>query len=219
MPDPAPVAVTRVTLIDARSVSGDPAALVRERDLLADLARALEVLNDVIRAHRVAAADPALVPLTRERLTVARVGFGTGELVADGRWNHAVTVPPVAAAQRRAALEPTQRLVAVLGGRDVVLACEVLLVRAIEDANCGHWREAAFQLRVALECALTELLAWTGQGDIDARLTELRELRAVTGELANTALERGLDEAEATQARHVLERIQAALRARAALIG
>jgi hypothetical protein len=208
--------VTRVTLIDARSVRGVAERLLDGRDLEADLTRALGVMNDVIRVHRIAAHDPALVPLMRSRLTVARVGVGAGELVADGRWDHAVTLPRPVTARGRSALEPTQRLAAVLGGRDVVLACEVLVLRAREDADAGRWREAAFQLRVALEAALAELAPWAGQGDIDARIGELRGLRDVTGALANAALESGLDDAQMTQARQVLERLESALRSRAA---
>ncbi|CAB4936449.1 unannotated protein [freshwater metagenome] len=209
--------MTRATLIDARSVGGVPERLVEDRDLEADVTRALGVLNDVIRVHRIAADDPALVPLTRSRVTVTRVGIGAGDLVADGRWDHAVTLPPAPTARGRTALEPTQRLAAVLGGRDVVLACEVLVLRAREDADAGRWREAAFQLRVGLEAALAEFAPWAGQGDIDARISELRSLREATGALANGALERGLDDAQIGQARNVLERLESALRSRAAL--
>ena len=60
-------------------------------------------------------------------------------------------------------LRPQERLAAILGGRDVALACEELALRARLDADAGRWREAAFQLRVALEAAIAELGPWPGR--------------------------------------------------------
>ena len=91
-------------------------------------------------------------------------------------------------------LRPQERLAAILGGRDVALACEELTLRARLDADAGRWREAAFQLRVALEATIAELGPWSGQGDIAERIAELTELREAVGGAANAALEGGLDD-------------------------
>ena len=48
--------------------------------------------------------------------------------------------------RRDAALRPQERLGALLGGRDVVLACEELALRARQDVDAGRRREAALQL-------------------------------------------------------------------------
>ena len=82
------------------------------------------------------------------------------------------------------------------------------------DADTGRWREAALGLRVALEAAIAELGPWSDQGDVAARIAELRELRGAVGDAANTALEGGLDDERIAAVRGALERVEAALQAR-----
>ncbi len=220
-PRPAPAVATvdvgRATLIAADPLTVDAETWLREHDVEADVAAALRTMNRVIDVHRVAAADAAVPPLTRSACLLVRVGTGAGDQVAHGRWHHAVSVAPPAETERRdraAVLRPQERLGAVLAGRDVALACELLTLRARADADAGRWREAAFQLRVALEAVLAELLPWSGQGDIDERLAELRTLRGAVGDAANAALQGGLDAARIADLGRVLERVEAALRAR-----
>ena len=59
-------------------------------------------------------------------------------------------------------------------GRDAVLACEELTLRARGDLDCGRDREAALQLEAALSAAVAELAGWVTHGDLAARLEELR---------------------------------------------
>ena len=136
-----------------------------------------------MHTHRSAAADPRVPVPSRERALVVRVGYGAGEQVSEGRWSEAVEVPAPRPGRRErsAVLRPQERLAAILGGRDVALACEELTLRARLDADAGRWREAAFQLRVALEATIAELGPWAGQGDIAARITGLTELREAVG--------------------------------------
>ena len=104
-----------------------------------------------------------------------RIGFGRGEEVADGRWAEAIDARAArAAAPARAALRPQERLAALLGGRDAALACEALVLRARADLDAGRLREAALQLRVAIEAAIAELEAWRERSDLAERLDELR---------------------------------------------
>jgi hypothetical protein len=89
-------------------------------------------------------------------------------------------------------------------------------LRARSDIDNGRQREAALQLRPALDAALAELPAWAERGDLPARIEELgREQDTVAG-LERTALERGLDPDEIAEVERVLRRIEAALRARTA---
>ncbi len=215
---PPTVTIGRATLIAADPLSSDAEAWLRDADLEAEAAAALVTLNRVVDLHRLAAVDPAVPPLTREACLLVRVGAGAGDQVADGHWNHAVRLGPAPAVSgrrdRASVLRPQERLGAVLAGRDVALACELLTLRARSDVDAGRWREAAFQLRVALEAVLAELLPWSGQGDIDERLGELRTLRGAVGDAANAALQGGLDAQQVADVGRVLERIEAALRAR-----
>jgi hypothetical protein len=217
-PTPTPVTTTRATLVHAQPLAVPGERWLREADLQAQAERALRVLNDVLHAHRLTSADPSVHGLPRREALVVRVGIGAGEAVADGRWTSAVTVPSPLPAQRgrERALRPQERLAAVLGGRDVLLACEELTLRTRHDADAGRWREAAFGLRVALEAAIAELQPWSGQGDVDERIAELRDQRPAVGAAANAALEGGLAPEQVADVVRVLDRLEAALRARTA---
>ena len=208
--------VSRVTLIAADALAGDAAQWLAETGLDAEADAAIATIDRAIDAHRIAAADAGVPPVRREDCLVVRVGTGVGDQDADGRWTTAVVVPQPRAApgDRAAVLRPQERLGAILGGRDVALACELLTLRARADADAARWREATLQVRVALEAALAELAPWSGQGDLDQRLAELHDLRASVGQAANTALAGGLDATQIAAVELVLTRIEAALRAR-----
>ncbi len=189
---------------------------LRDADLQAEADRGIAVLNRVLHAQRIATADPGVAPLTRARALAVRVGVGAGEQVADGRWTSAALVPPPAPGRgsRSAGLRPTERLAAMLANRDVALACEELTLRARSDADADRWRDCAFQLRAAYDAALTELLPWSGQADIDERLAELAELQPGVAAAADTARQGGIDDDRIAAVTHALARLEAALRAR-----
>ncbi len=182
----------------------------------AQASEALAVLNSVLQAQRIASADPCAPGVRRSDALVLRVGAGAGDAVADGRWTTAVELPPPKPdrSSRQSVLRPQERLAAILGGRDVALACESLALRARADADAARWREAAFELRVALEASLAELVPWSGHGDLDVRLDELRAARPLVAAAANAALEGGLSEPQVADVGRILERLEAALRAR-----
>ena len=216
-PDAVPtVQIGRATLIAADPLAPTAAEWLREADLEAEAEAALAVLNRVLDVHRIASADHATPPLTREACLLVRVGTGAGDQVASGLWTQAVVLAAPAAERRdrTAVLRPQERLGAVLGGRDVALASELLALRARADADARRWREAAFQLRVALEAVLAELVPWSGRADLVERLAELRELRGPVGEAANAALRGGLEPEQIAGVEHALGRVEAALRAR-----
>ena len=215
-PPAAWATATRATLIGATPLTTGGPAWLASADLGAEAAEALDVIDRVAHLHRAAAADPRVPVVARERALVVRVGYGAGEQVADGRWADAVEVPAPQPSRRERSgvLRPQERLAAILGGRDVALACEELTLRTRLDADAGRWREAAFGLRVALEAAIAELGPWAEQGDVTARIEELRGQRAAVGDAANAALGGGLDDAAIAAVEHALSRLEAALRAR-----
>lgn len=220
-PGPAPVSTTRATLIGARAFAdraGADAWLDRV-DGDAEAEAAIATLNRVLYAHRLATADPGVRELSREHAIVLRIGIGEGEQVAEGRWTRAIELPAQSGrrVRRLAALRPQERLAALLGGRDAPLAAEELALRARADLSAGRRREAAFQLRVALEAALAELEPWAGRGDLSERLEELRGARPAVAAAANAALQGGLGDDLAADVERVLGRLEAALRARTAL--
>ena len=217
---PAPVDVTRATVIDAEPMYDRDAAEAwlegaagdRSEQVVAD---ALGVLNRAVAAHRVAAADPLQADADPARALVARVGYGLGEQVAEGDWESARELPRPRERRSRA-LVPQQRLAALLSGRDVALACEELALRARGDLDAGRQREAAMQLHLALEAAVAELESWRGRADMGERIDELAGLRPGVAGAANAAIQGGLEPADVSAVSGALERLEAALRARAA---
>ncbi len=219
-PAPTPVPTTRATVIHAGALeSGETARRwLAAADGPAESAAALAIVNRALHGHRVASADPFVREVSEPQALVVRIGYGDGEQVAEGRWADAHEVVYRAPRTRRAvALHPQERLAALLGGRDAPLACEELALRARLDFDSGRVRESALEMRIALEAALAELQAWADRPGIAERLNGLRELRGVVGSSANAAIAGGLDDAQVDELGRALERLEAALRARAAL--
>ncbi|MEA2283207.1 MAG: hypothetical protein QOK21_3814 [Solirubrobacteraceae bacterium] len=221
-PDQAtpPVEVTRATVIDATGLAGSAAAdawlaraLGEGREAL--LAESLLVLSRAVAARRVAAADPWAADPDAARALVTRIGYGSGEAVADGEWDVARELPAHRGPGRRM-LVPQERAAALLGGRDAALACEELALRARADLDRGRGREAALQLDIALRAALAELEGWREHRDLGERLDELAAHAESVAAAASVALRGGLGRREQAAVGDALGRLEAALRARSA---
>jgi hypothetical protein len=219
-PDPTPVATGRATIIDVAAELPDEAAAGAWLDRAGEkqLAAGLAVLNRALHAFRLVTADPYQNEITRGQALVARVGYGAGEQVADGLWRGARELTASPGRRRRATvLAPQARLAAVLNGRHRTLVCEELALRARLDLDQGRDRGAALQVLIALDSALAEL-----PGDpsgraagLSDRIGELRGRRDAIAVAAQAALAGPLSPVELEDVRITLERIEAALRARA----
>jgi hypothetical protein len=108
---------------------------------------------------------------------------------------------------------------AVLGGREQVPVCEILLLRARADLDAGREREAALQLRVGLEALLVELKDGKSDPGHDEDMATLSSRRAEAGEAASSALEGALTSSHAHQVRELLEICERILRRRRILAG
>ncbi len=181
-----------------------------------ELEQGIAVLNRALHAFRLVTANPYLFPVDRGHALVARLGFGDGEQVAEGRWSDARELLTSAKREPRAkVLHPQARLAAVLGGRERALVCEELALRARLDLSHGRDREAALQLLVALDAALAELQRDPAASTLSERLEELRGHRDPTAVAAQAALAGPLAPSERAAVERTLDRIEAALRARA----
>lgn len=174
------------------------------------------MLNRALHSFRLVTADPYLNPVGRHLTLVARVGYGAGEEVADGLWTEARQLSQSQHRQRRAkVLHPQARLAALLGGRDEALACEELALRARLDLDQGRHREATLQVLVALDAAIAELAGDPTAPTLADRIDELREYRDPVAAAGQAALEGEPDRQHLEAVSTALERIEAALRARA----
>ena len=193
--DPAPVPITRLTVIPTEAFADRAAAelwlreVERDDDALDEaVARAVGTVNSALHAQAIATQDPSLSQVSRAAALALRVGFGSGEELADGRWSRALEIPPPRERRRRAeALRPAERVAAVLGGRERPDACETLLLRARADLDAGRGREAALQLRAGLAALLAELADDPGP-DQEEDLAAVADRRAEVGRIAERAL-------------------------------
>lgn len=220
--DPAPLPLSRVTAVRAEEPFEEAAeadawlegALASEDSIDTAVAEGLSLLNRAIHAHAVASADPLGTELRADRAATVRIGYGSGKEVASGRFSSAreVDVRAGASARRRQdeELRPQGRLAAVLGERERLDACEILLLRARADLDAGRLREAALQLRVAVETMLVELDGALADPDHESDMSVLQGRRSQAGDAANAALRGELpldDERNVTELTEICERV------------
>jgi hypothetical protein len=176
---PGEVPVTRVTVTGAEelpdpehastwleSVAGDA------RRRAAEVRSATLLVNRALHALRAGAADPLVADVAATRALVIRIGYGSGEELAEGRWTSARELPPPKRG-RYEEVEPQSRVAAVLAGRDRVHPAETMLLRARLDAEQGREEEARYGLAAA-EAAL-DRDPGPRERQIRKRLAALRE--------------------------------------------
>ncbi|HEX3174113.1 MAG TPA: hypothetical protein VHQ43_07830 [Solirubrobacterales bacterium] len=231
-PAPPPLPLTRVTAVRAAEPFSDAAEAERwlEESLAAEdrvealIAEGASLLNRALHARAVAAADPGLAETGPEHAVSVRLGYGSGEEVAEGSFTAAQRVAAGGGArsrrrQREEELRPQERIAAVLGGRERIDACETLLLRARADLDAGRRREAALQLRVALEATLVELAGALADPGHEEDMATLEARRGEAGEAANQALRGDLSDETERQVRELVETAERVLRRRRVLRG
>jgi hypothetical protein len=186
--EPEPVPTSRATVVRAAPFSSaeEAADWLASLDIDDELDAAVAVLNRALHAHRVASADPYVTEVSPSRALVARVGYGGGDEVADGRYGEAREVAVSGHGRPRRSMEaPEERFAALLGGREEILPAEELVLRARADLNAGRLAEAALQARVAIEALLAARVASADSGAAGGSLATHREAIAAA---ANAAL-------------------------------
>jgi len=152
--EPEQVPVTRVTVTgvsfdDASAGSDWLSETLRDRERGAqELRDATRIVNRALNALRAEARDPLVQEIGVTKALAIRLGHGTGDELAEGRWTDASELPQ----PRRGRLddvEPQTRVAAVLAGRDEVHPAETLMQRARLDAQHGRDAEARYGLRAA----------------------------------------------------------------------
>ena len=229
---PPPLPLTRATAVRAHQpfdTEGEAAswlerALASEEQVEALVAEGVDLINRALHAQAAASADPRVAEIAPERAMAVRIGYGSGEQVAAGRFAAAHGVDPRKGAgsrrrRREEELRPQERVAAVLGGRERVDACETLLLRARADLDAGRRREAALQLRVGLESLLVELAGALADPGHEEDMATLEARRGEAGEAANAALRGDLDDERERQLRELVELCERVLRRRRVLRG
>jgi hypothetical protein len=229
---PSPLPLSRVTAIQAFAPIESEAEAARWLDEACEAEDTVDVLvedgiallNRALHAQAVAGAEPrAQADLAPEQAVAVRVGYGSGEEIAAGRFSDAREVDVAGGTSRRRRreeeLRPQERVAAVLRGRERLDACETLLLRARADLDAGREREAALQLRVGLEALLVELKdALTDPGH-EQDMATLAARRAEAGDAANAALRGSLKQEQLAEVQELLEICERTLRRRRVLRG
>jgi hypothetical protein len=162
---PEPVLTARATVVrpapfgSPREAESWLASLRRDDGAArAELGSALRVVNRARAAQRAAAGDPYAGDVSADQALACRFGYGSGEAVAEGRFDDAIELPPAGAGKpRRSMRAPDERFAALLGGREEPLLAEELVLRARADLDAGREREAALEARIAFEALVAEL--------------------------------------------------------------
>jgi hypothetical protein len=191
-------------------------ATVNEAAIDAALDAGIALLNDALHAQAVAAADPHLATIGPDRAVAVRLGYGSGDQIADGAFSEAREVDVAAAGsprrRRQEELRPQERVAAVLRGRESFAACEALLLRARADLDAGRDREAALQLRIAIEAMLAELTDALDHDDHRTDIATLEKRQAPVEAAAKRALTGDLDDAGEATVRGALQIAERILR-------
>ena len=152
--EPEQVPVTRVTVTGpALGGAAEGSAWLkqtigdRERGA-AELRDATRIVNRALDALRAAARDPLVQEIGVTRALAIRIGHGTGDQLAEGRWTEASQLPQPHRG-RLDDVESQSRVAAVLAGRDEVHPAETLMQRARLDAQQGRSAEARHGLKAA----------------------------------------------------------------------
>jgi len=170
------VTVTGERIDSAEDGSAWLKAVNRERQRGVDAIRAAtRIVNRALSAARAGARDPLVQEVGASRALAIRLGHGTGDELAEGRWTEAVELPQPRFG-RLDDVEPQSRIAAVLAGRDQVHPAETLMLRAHLDAEQGRIEEARYGIRAA-KASLDEM-----PNDRAAKLRE--RLEAIERKLA-----------------------------------
>jgi hypothetical protein len=232
-PDNRPaLALARVTAVrafapfdlDAEAEGWLGEAMATDETLDAAVTEGVALLNRALHAQATASADPYVSELRPERMATVRIGYGSGEEVAAGRFTvaHDVDVWASGAGRRRQRAEelrPQERVAAVLGRRERLDTCETMLLRTRADLDAGRIREAALQLRVGLEALLAELSGALVDPGHEQDMAELEARRQAAGEAANVALRGELGPEAERSVRELTEICERVLRRRRVLRG
>jgi hypothetical protein len=174
--EPEQVPVTRVTVTGERL--GDPEegsawlARMMGGDGAEEVKTATRIVNRALSALRAGARDPLVQDIGATRALAVRLGHGSGDELAEGRWSEAKEL----ARPRRGRLDdvdPQSRVAAVLAGRDEVHPAETLMLRARLDAQQGRDTEARYGLRAA-RAALEEVPS-SRQKELSKELAAIEE--------------------------------------------
>jgi hypothetical protein len=222
--DATPIPLTRVSIARPDPFADADAAAEwvsrtsrNEEASQSEIDRGLSAINLLLHSHRAATQDPYVREVGPDDPIAIRIGFGSGDEIAESLWSQATELPIEQGERRRQRMEdlqPQERVAAALSGRERIDACETLLLRTRVDYDNGRMTEAALQLRAAMDAMLVELPANPGPQQQDD-LGQLQAQPDAAQTLARAALASGgLSEQQDTALGELLRLCERILRRR-----
>lgn len=163
------VAVTTVTVIRAQEPLGSEAEariwltrLEEDEFIQTLLDEALATVDRAFAAEAAATGRPYAESPALGQILSARVGFGDGDHVSEGRFTEAMEVDArggtaSARRERLARTRPLARIAAIIGGKDSARACEYLIPRVRADLDASRVLAAALAIENAVRATVVEM--------------------------------------------------------------
>jgi len=193
------VTVTTVTLIRAQEPLGSESearewlARLEDDDFIQSLFdETLASIDRALAAEAAASGRPYAQSPALDQILTARIGFGDGDRVADGRYTDALEVDARGgtASPKRERLNrtrPLARIAAILGGKNDAAACELLIPRVRADLDAGRVLAAGLAIENAARSTVVEMDAVLDdpdhERDLDLLEAMLPDLTGVTDSL------------------------------------
>ena len=166
---PTTVTVTTVTLVRAHDPLGSEsearewlARLEDDEFIQALFDETLASIDRALAAEAAATGRPYAQSPALDQILAAKIGFGDGDHVADGRFTEAFEVDARGgtASPRRELIgrtRPLARIAAILGEKDRAAACEFLVPRVRADLDAGRVLAAGLAIETAARATVVEL--------------------------------------------------------------
>mgnify|MGYP006928181633 FL=1 len=154
-----------------------------------------EMLSCVERALATEAATtgrPFAEPPQLSQILRARIGFGDGDRVADGRFVDSMEIDArggtgVPKRYRAGLARPIERIAAIFGGKDEAKACEFMIPRVRADLDGGRLLSSALSAETAIRATVLEMDSMLStedhRSDLDLLESMLPDLTEMTDAL------------------------------------
>ena len=185
---PTTVGVTTVTLVRAHEPLGGESearewlAGLEDDDFIQSLFdETFGSIDRALAAEAAASGRPYAAAPSLEQVLGAKIGFGDGDHVADGRYTDALEVDARGgtAGPRRERLgrtRPLARIAAILGQKEQAAACEFLVPRVRADLDAGRVLAAGLAIETAARATVVEFDGVLDDPDHERDLDQLEAM-------------------------------------------
>lgn len=157
------------------------------------LDEALTTLDRALAAEASASGRPYAQAPALEQILNARIGFGDGDHVSEGRFTEAMDIDARGGTagskrERLSRTRPLARIAAIIGGKDTARACEFLVPRVRADLDAGRTLTAALAIENAIRATVVEMDPMLNEPDHERDLDQLESMLADLTKMTDSLL-------------------------------